>query len=131
MVWQTNGDDQWTEQPNPAWIQKESVMFKSDLLPIKFFKFSSQFSPVITDQYLFIFVKLEEDNICLFYNFPFGKTCRYVLASLAIVKFALIRMDKFVAIWCFNEFNDNKNSVLFMFRVFEKGKKENSTSSFS
>ena len=60
--------------------------------------FSSQFSPVIADQYLFIFVKLEEDNICLFYNFPFGQTRRYVLTSLAIVKLALVCMDKFVAI---------------------------------
>ena len=32
--------------------------------------FLPNFSPVIADQYLFIFVKLEEDNICLFYNFP-------------------------------------------------------------
>ena len=33
--------------------------------------FIPNFSPVNADQYLFIFVKLEEDNICLFYNFPF------------------------------------------------------------
>ena len=55
-----------------------------------FFKFSSQLSPVIADQYLFIFVKLEEDNICLFYNLPFGQTHRYVLMSLAIVKLVLV-----------------------------------------
>ena len=63
-----------------------------------FFKFSSQFSPVIADQYLFIFVKLEEDNICLFYNLPFGWTCRYILTSLATMKLVLIHLDKFVAI---------------------------------
>jgi len=73
-------------------------MFKSDMLPIKFFKFSSLFSLVIDDQYLFIFVKFEEDNICLFYNFPFGQTCRYVLASLATVKLVLVWVDKFFAI---------------------------------
>ena len=61
--------------------------------------FLPNFSPVIADQYLFIFVKLEEDNICLFYNFPFGQTHRYVLMSLAIVKLGLVYMDKFTAIW--------------------------------
>ena len=60
--------------------------------------FLPNFSPVISNQYLFIFVKLEEDNICLFYNFPFGQTRRYVLRSLATVKIALVCMDKFVAI---------------------------------
>jgi len=55
------------------------------------------FCPVIADQYLFIFVKLE-DNICLFYNFPFGQTCRYVLTSPSTMKLALVCMDKFVAI---------------------------------
>ena len=72
------------------------------------------FSPVISDQYLFIFVKLEEDNICLFYNLPFGQTRHYVLMSLATVKLVLVCMDKFVAIG-FNEFNDKDNSVLFQF----------------
>ena len=52
--------------------------------------FLPNFSPVIADQYLFIFVKLEEDNICLFYNFPFGQTHRYVLTSLVIVKLVLV-----------------------------------------
>ena len=47
-------------------------MFKSDLLPIKFLQVFFPIFPVIADQYLFIFVKLEEDNICLFYNLPFG-----------------------------------------------------------
>ena len=61
--------------------------------------FLPNFSPVIADQYLFIFVKLEEDNIFLFYNFPFEQTRRYVLKSLAIVKLILVCMDKFVAIW--------------------------------
>ena len=56
------------------------------------------FSLVITDQYLFIFVKLEEDNIFLFYNFPFEQNCRYVWSSLATVKLILAQMDKFVTI---------------------------------
>ena len=73
-------------------------MFKSDLLLMKFFKFSSPFSLVISNQCLFIFVKLEEDNICLFYNFPFGQTCRHILASLVIMKLVLAWVDKFVAI---------------------------------
>ena len=73
-------------------------MFKSDLLPMKLFKFSSPFSPVIVDQYLFIFVKLKEDNICFFYNFPFMQTCHYVLMSLATMKLTLVCMDKFVTI---------------------------------
>ena len=52
--------------------------------------FLPNFSPVIANQYLFIFVKLEEDNICLFYNLPFGQAHRYVLTSLAIVKLVLV-----------------------------------------
>ena len=36
--------------------------------------------------------------MCLFYNFPFEQTCHYVLTSPAIVKLALVCMDKFVAI---------------------------------
>ena len=67
----------------------KSVMFKSDLLPLSF-EVLPNFSPVIADQYLFIFVKLEEDNICLFYNLPFGQAHRYVLTSLAIVKLVLV-----------------------------------------
>ena len=78
------------KQPNPTQARSGSVMFKSDLLPIKFFEFLPNFSPVIADQYLFIFVKLEEDNICLFYNLPFGQAHRYVLTSLAIVKLILV-----------------------------------------
>jgi len=54
-----------------------------------------------------------------------------VLASLVKVKLALVMMDKFVAILCFNEFNDNDNLVLFIFREFEREQKESSTSSFS
>ena len=73
-------------------------MFKSDLLPIKFFEFLPNFSPVIANQYLFIFVKLKEDSICLFYNLPFEQTCHYVLTSLATVKLTLVCMDKFFAI---------------------------------
>ena len=76
--------------------------------------FLPNFSPIIADQYIFIFVKLEEDNIRLFYNFPFGQARRYVLMSLATVKLVLVYMEKFVAI-DFNEFNDNDNSVLFQF----------------
>ena len=57
---------------------------------------------------------LEEDNMCLFYNFPFGQTHRYVLTSLATVKLILVYMDKFVAIG-FNKFNDKDNSFLFQF----------------
>ena len=34
----------------------------------------------------------------MLYNFPFGKTCDYVLVSLVTVKLTLVRMDKFVAI---------------------------------
>lgn len=44
--------------------------------------------------------------------------------SLAKLKLGLVMMDKFVAIWSFNEFNNNENSVLFMFREFEKGQKK-------
>ena len=48
------------------------------------------FSPIIANRYLFIFIKLEEDNICLFYNLPFGQAHRYVLTSLAIGKLVLV-----------------------------------------
>ena len=34
----------------------------------------------------------------LVYNFPFRKTCRYVLVSLALVKLTLVQVDKIVAI---------------------------------
>ena len=92
-------------------------MFKSDLLPMKLFKFSSLFpQSLLTSTSLFLSslrrityacciifpsgkpVKLEEDNICLLYNFPFRQTCRYVLTSLATVKLALVSIDKFFAI---------------------------------
>ena len=87
------------EQPNPTRMRREIVMLKSDLLPTKFFSsFLPNFSPVIAAQYLFIFVKLEEDNICLFYNLPFRQTHCYVLMSLAIVKLGLVCEDKFVSI---------------------------------
>ena len=65
------------KQPNPMWYGGQSVMFKSDLLPLMLWG-SPNFSPVIADQYLFIFDKLEEDNICLIYNLPFGQAHRYV-----------------------------------------------------
>ena len=90
---------------------------------MKFFKFPN-FSPVIANQYLFIFVKLEEDNICLFYNFPFVQTCCYVLASLASVKLALVYNGQ-VCRYHFNEFNDKDNLVLFNFRQSEKRRKGN------
>ena len=78
------------KQPNLNVVRRKSVMFKSDLLPSKFSLVSPNFSPVIAYQYLFIFVKLEEDNICLFYNLPFGKAHHYVLTSLVIVKLVLV-----------------------------------------
>ena len=96
-----------------------------------FSSFLPNFSPVIADQYLFIFVKLEEDNICLFYNFPFGQTHRFVLPSLAIVKLILICHRQVCRYYAFNEFNDKDNSVLFSFRESEKGCKENSSIPFS
>ena len=77
------------ETTQPDVVRRKSVMFKSDLLPLQFWG-SPNFSPVISDQYLFIFVKLEEDNICLFYNLPFGQAHRYVLTSLAIGKLVLV-----------------------------------------
>jgi len=91
------------------------------------------FSLVVADQYLFIFIKLEEDNICLLYNSTIwvNPSLCHVLTSLAKVKLSLGMMDKFVTIWCFNESNENDNSTLFMSREFEKGQKGNSTSSFS
>ena len=82
--------DRWMKQPNLIVVRRKSVMFKSDLLPSKFSLVSPNFSPVIVDQYLFIFVKLEEDNICLFYNLPFGQAHRYDLTSLAIGKLVLV-----------------------------------------
>ena len=92
--------------------------------------FLPNFSPVIAHQYLFIFVKLEEDNICLFYNFPFGQTHPYVLTSLVTVKLTLVCMDKFVAIvltslttkktWSFsileNLKRDGKETPVILFR---------------
>jgi len=40
-------------------------------------------------------------------------------------------MDKFVTIRFFNEFNDKDNSVPFIFRESEKGRKGNSKTHFS
>ena len=53
------------------------------------------------------------------------------LESLVKVKLGLVYMDKSVAIWCFNKFNDKDNLILFIFKEFEKVQKENSISSFS
>ena len=126
--------DQWKEQPNPTWMRSESVMFKSDLLPIKFLQVIFPIFPqsLLTNTSLF-FIKLEEDNICLFYNSTLwvNPSLCDVLTILVKVKLRLVMMDNFVAIWCFNEFNDKDNAVLCMFRKFEKGRKENSTSSLS
>ena len=87
MVWWDHGDvtSEWNNPTRLGCGVKVSCS-RATCYQQSFFKFSSQFSPVIADQYLFIFVKLEEDNICLFYNFPFRQTHHYVLRSLAIVK---------------------------------------------
>ena len=95
-------------------------MFKSDLLPIEFFNFFSHFPPIIADQYLFIFDKLAEDNICLVYNIPFWKTYRFVFSEPSVSEIRSCLGGQ-VCHYCFNEFNDKDNSVLFMFREFEKG----------
>ena len=69
---------------------------------------------LLTSTSLF-FVKLEDDNICLFYKLPFEQTHRYVLTSLAIVKLVLsVRTS--LSLLGFNEFNDKDNLVLFNFR---------------
>jgi len=102
-ITQPNSDMEWKCHVQ-EWLTTNKV--SSSFLP--------NFSRVITNQYLFIFIKLEEDNICLFYNFPFGQTRRYVLTSLMTVKLDLVYMDKFFAI-DFNEFNDIDNSILFQF----------------
>lgn len=99
-------------------------MFESDFATNKVSSsFLLNFSPVIANQYLFIFIKIEEDNICLFYNFPFGQTRHYVLTSLATVKLILVYTDKFVAIG-FNKFNDKDNLVIFNFIECERDVKE-------
>ena len=77
------------ETTQPDVIRRTKCHVQEWLATIKFWC-SPNFSPVISDQYLFIFVKLEEDNICLFYNLPFGQAHRYVLTSLAIGKLVLV-----------------------------------------
>jgi len=92
MVWKTNGE-MTGERNNPTQINngyEVKVSRSRATCYHKFFKFFPFFSPVISDQYLFIFVKLEEDNICILYNLPFGQTCRYVLTSLATMKLGLV-----------------------------------------
>ena len=89
------------EQNNPTRLNHgDGVKVSCSRRPTtnKIFQVFFPFSPVIADQYLFIFVKLEEDNICFFYNPPFGWICRYILASLATVKLVLVLLDEFVAI---------------------------------
>ena len=74
-------------------------------------------------------VKLEEDNMFLFYNFPFGQTRRYVLTSLAIMKLTLAYMDKFVTIFLTSLMTKITQSF-FNFRESEKGRKGNSSIAF-
>ena len=69
---------------------------------------------------IFIFFNLEEDNIFLFYNFPFRQTCRYVLSESSDSE-THSGLGGQVCRYCFNEFNDKDNLVLFMFREFENG----------
>ena len=94
--------------------------------------FLPNFSLVIADQYLFIFVKLEEDNICLFYNFTFGQTHRYVLMSLAIVKLVLVcygQVCRYLVI--LTSLTTKTTRSLFIFRESEKVRKVNSKIPFS
>ena len=81
--------DRWMKQPNPMWYGGKVSCSRATCYHQSLWV-SPNFSPVIADQYLFIFVKLEEDNICLFYNLPFGQAHRYVLTSLAIGKLVLV-----------------------------------------
>ena len=85
VMWPVNG----TTQPDSDAERKCHVQERLATNKVSS-SFLPNFSPVIADRYLFIFVKLEEDNICLFYNFPFGKTHHYVWPSLAIVKLVLV-----------------------------------------
>ena len=94
VIWPMNG----ITQPDSIMVMEwkchaQEQPTTNKVLPVFF-----PFSPVISDQYLSIFVKLE-DNICLFYNFPFGKTYHYVLVSPATVKLVLVWVEKFVAIF--------------------------------
>ena len=123
--------DRWMKQPSLTCMWNESVMFKSDLLLTKFLQVSFPIFPqsLLTSTSLF-FVKLEEDNICLFYNLPFGWTHRFVLTSLAMVKLVLACHGQVCRYQFFNEFNDKNNSVLFNFRESEKVRKVNSNVPF-
>ena len=82
--------NRWMKTTQPECGTEEKCHVQERLATIKAFEFLPNFSPVIADQYPFIFVKLEEDNICLFYNLPFGQSYRYVLSSLAIGKLAFV-----------------------------------------
>ena len=95
-------------------------MFKSDLLPLSF-EVLPKFSPVISDQYLFIFDKLEEDNICLIYNLPFGQAHRYVFNEPSDRETRSCLKTSLSLSSIFNEPSDKDNSVLFIFRESEKG----------
>jgi len=94
VIWPVNG----ITQPDSIMVMEWKCYVQERPTTNEVIQIFFPFSPVIADQYLFIFVKLEEDNICLFYNLPFGQTCRYGLTSLATVKLVLVCMDNFVAI---------------------------------
>ena len=83
--------DQWMEQPNPTRMRSESVMFKSDLLPIKFLQVFFPIFPqsLLTSTSLFL---------SSLWRITYACSIRYVLTGLAIVKLVLVCMDKFVAI---------------------------------
>ena len=85
-------------QPNSIMVMEWKCHVQEWPTTNEVFQVFFPFSPVITDQYLFIFVKLKEDNIFLFYNPPFGRTCRYILANLVTMKLILVHLDEFVFI---------------------------------
>lgn len=108
-------------------------MFKSDLLPTKLLQASFLIFPQsqLTSTSLF-FIKLEEQNICLFYNPPFERTYRFVFTQLSDSETCSSLPRTSLSLLChFNEFNDKENSVLFNFRESEKVRKENSSIPFS
>ena len=110
-------DESSRRLPNPKVTVMEWKCFVQEWpATIKCYVLFPKFYPTIVDHYLFIFNKLEEDNICLMYNSTLrvNPSLCDVLTSLASkVKFDLFIMDKSVAIWFFNESNDSENSVLF------------------
>ena len=123
--------DQWcdnhqAEWPNPHNHSDEvKVSCSRATCYHKIFSTFSNFPQSFLTSTSLFFIKLEEDNICLLYNSTLwvNPSLCDVLMSLAKVKLGLVAIDKFVAIWCFNEFNDKDNSALFMFKEFEKEQK--------